>query len=186
MKQLKRSGIYKAANVNFDPARMTAFSYDWWQFVAKVRGKIVFNEYGYSNSTRKHQSKVRSVMRELGIEPDLYVSFRANMAGMGMSDIRAAHKAQQKADAEYAEQKRIERNRRAAYRRKVKRLEDYLENQCAFRDYDILPAKRFGSVNKVAVHQRVDMKTMESDVENAIQGFHRDGFGSIVFYVEGN
>lgn len=31
----------------------------------------------------------------------------------------------------------------------------------------------------------VDSDSMERDVENALYDFHRDGFGSIVFYVGG-
>lgn len=71
MKLMKRTGIYKAANVTFDPKSLNAYSYDWWRFVAFVEGLVVFNNYRYSVSTAKHQSKVRSVMRELGIKIDI-------------------------------------------------------------------------------------------------------------------
>jgi len=53
---------------------MKAFSYDWWQFVALVNGKVVFNDYNYSNATCKHQSKVRGMLHTLGINIDITVS----------------------------------------------------------------------------------------------------------------
>lgn len=62
MKRMKRTGIYKASNVTFDPLTMTAYSYGWWRFVERIGGEIVFNGYNYSPSTCKHQSKVRKVL----------------------------------------------------------------------------------------------------------------------------
>lgn len=66
-------GIYVASNVTFDPANFEAFSYRWWQFVKFINGRVVFNDYNYSNSTRGHQWKVRREMRNLGIEIDLFI-----------------------------------------------------------------------------------------------------------------
>lgn len=73
MKKMKRTGIYKGSNVEFNPATMTAVSYDWWHFLRRFGSVLVFNDYGYSMSTRRHQSKVRGVLRELGITPDLEI-----------------------------------------------------------------------------------------------------------------
>lgn len=73
MKYYKRLKLYKASNVTFDPATCRAYSYDWWRFVDRVDGKVVFNNHRYSNSTAKHQSKVHGLLRELGIKIDLYV-----------------------------------------------------------------------------------------------------------------
>lgn len=73
MKFYKRAGLYKASNVNFNPDTVQAYSYDWWRFVDVINGKVVFNNYNYSNSTCKHQSKVRSVMSDLGIKIDLFI-----------------------------------------------------------------------------------------------------------------
>lgn len=70
MKQLKKSGIYKAANVTFNPETNEAYSYAWWRFVGVVNGRVIFNNYRYSVTTAKHQSKVRSLMAQLGIEID--------------------------------------------------------------------------------------------------------------------
>lgn len=68
MKYYKRSGMYKASNVSFNPETYEAYSYDWWLFVCKIGDCIVFNNYNYSNTTSKHQSKLRSLLDELGIK----------------------------------------------------------------------------------------------------------------------
>ncbi len=73
MKYSKRLKVYKANNLVLNPETMTAFSYDWWQFLARINGKVVFNSHRYSVSTAKHQHKVRGVLSELGIKVDLYV-----------------------------------------------------------------------------------------------------------------
>lgn len=73
MKFMKRAGIFKSSNVTFNPETCQAYSYDWWRFVDRINGKVIFNNYGYSQSTRKHQSKVRSLLRSQGIEIDFEV-----------------------------------------------------------------------------------------------------------------
>ena len=73
MKYYKRANIYKASNVSFNPETKTAYSYDWWQFVKEIDGKIVFNNYPYSISTRRHQSKIQDILNELGIKVDIWV-----------------------------------------------------------------------------------------------------------------
>ena len=60
MKYYSRLNQYKASNVKFDCETQTAWSYDWWKFYGIINGKKVFNNYSYSNSTSKHQSKVWS------------------------------------------------------------------------------------------------------------------------------
>lgn len=71
MKYFTRLVLYKASNVQFDPISVQALSYDWWRFVDKVNGKVIFNNSFYSSTTCRHQSKVHSVLRTLGIEVDL-------------------------------------------------------------------------------------------------------------------
>lgn len=73
MKLMKRSNIYQASNYNvtFNPETLEAFSYKWWSFVRVIEGQVVFNNYRYSVSTSKHQSKVRRLMSDLGIKIDL-------------------------------------------------------------------------------------------------------------------
>lgn len=64
---------YKASNVEFNTVTQTATSYGWWLFVSRINGKLVFNNYMYSNTTDRHQSKVRSLLRKLGISVDLTI-----------------------------------------------------------------------------------------------------------------
>ena len=112
MKYFKRLGLYKASNVTFDPSTCTALSYDWWVFVKRIEGKVVFNGYRYSVSTAKHQRKVRTLLRELGIRIDLEVSFKVAQAVQDLENF------------ERAEYRRIERNKRARENRAAKRLRE--------------------------------------------------------------
>lgn len=77
MKYFKRANIYKASNVTFNPETLKAYSYDWWCFVKPINGKLVFNNYYYSNTTCRHQQKVRGLLYDLGIKIDLIVSTRS-------------------------------------------------------------------------------------------------------------
>lgn len=79
MKYMKRAGVYKASNVEFNPQKIQAFSYAWWKFVKVFGNHVVFNNYHYSNSTRKHQSKVRGIMHELGIKIDFVANVRESL-----------------------------------------------------------------------------------------------------------
>ncbi len=184
MKQLKHSGIWKATNVTFDPSSCNAYSYVWWRFVARIEGKVLFNNYRYSVTTAKHQRKVADLLEQLGIKVDVTMPLpRGIRADQSYAEMVVEAEEQLCYNYLKEESKRIERNERAALRRAAAKLTDYLENSVAFRDYEIKPVKQFGSYNKVAVHQVVESKTLESDVQNALHSFHRDGFGSVVFYV---
>lgn len=85
MKYFKRSNVYKASNVSFHPDTISAYSYGWWKFVASINGTIIFNNYSYSSSTCKHQYKVRRLLEQLGIVPDLYIE-----APKGLQDLSSA------------------------------------------------------------------------------------------------
>lgn len=128
-------------------------------------------------------------MSQLGVDIGMFVHLRSGLQSINsLSELYLAEEESQ-CDMFLAEElKRQERNAKASYRRKVRKLEDYLENSVAFRDYDIVDRSRFGKAEdtlatKVAVHQVVDNATLEKDVENALYNFHRDGFGRVVFYV---
>lgn len=79
MKYYARLKIYKSNNVTFDPETLSAYSYDWWQFVRVINGKVVFNGYFYSPTTAKHQSKVRNLLASLNINIDVVVKTRAGL-----------------------------------------------------------------------------------------------------------
>jgi hypothetical protein len=85
MKYYSRLKLYKASNVYFNPETCQAYSYNWWRFVDRIKGKVVFNGYTYSSSTSKHQSKVRSVLASKGIKIDFYIE-----APRGLQDLDAA------------------------------------------------------------------------------------------------
>ncbi len=194
MKLMKRTNTYKAVNVTFDPNKIEAYSYGWWKFVAVIEGKVVFNNYFYSQSTSKHQRKVKSLMADLGIKIDIEMPIpeglqpmnlrgRGQASGVTLSDlcIQAENYLCDRFLADEA--KRIERNKKSRMKRLKSKLELYLETSVHFRDYEIRSAESFGSYNKIAVHQIVEPQSLEQDVENAINNFSRDGFGSIVFYI---
>ena len=73
MKYIKKRARYEADNVWFDANTSTAMSYNWWVFVKKINGLVVFNNHGYSHATMGHQRKVRALLNTLGITIDLEV-----------------------------------------------------------------------------------------------------------------
>ena len=82
MKFIKKRNQYEASNVTCNIEELTAFSYNWWKFLAVINGKLVFNDYSYSTSTRKHQIKVRNLLAEKGIKIDVIVE-----SPKGLSDL---------------------------------------------------------------------------------------------------
>jgi len=87
MKYFTRLNVFKGSNVCFNPETLEATSYDWWFFVKKINGKLVFNDYRYSNSTRRHQRNVQSLLNQLGIKINLYVNQRESLS----SGIKVSH-----------------------------------------------------------------------------------------------
>lgn len=73
MKFIKKRNQYEASNVSFDPENISAVSYNWWEFVKVINGKVVFNDYNYSPSTCKHQIKVRRLLETLNIKVDVVI-----------------------------------------------------------------------------------------------------------------
>lgn len=85
MKYQPRKKQFKASNVYFDVEKCQAYSYEWWRFVDRIGGLVVFNDYSYSISTNKHQQKVRRVLEELGLQVDVTIR-----APKGLQQIEAA------------------------------------------------------------------------------------------------
>tara|TARA_R100000773_G_C4191385_1_gene97176 strand:- start:347 stop:811 length:465 start_codon:yes stop_codon:yes gene_type:complete len=72
MKYYTRLKKYKASNVSLTiEPKLEAYSYAWWLFVVRYKGLVIFNNTNYSNSTNKHQSKVRDVLDDLNIKIDI-------------------------------------------------------------------------------------------------------------------
>lgn len=221
MKYFSRLQCWKASNITFKQFPLSARSYKHWCFVMRLpNGKVVFNDYRYSVTTSKHQSKVRGLLNQLGIQIDCFVNIRSSLDEYsGKSALRAAYwdlnteraKTIKKTFRVKLSQEEIQdiynqieeaecdayleralkyatKADAAEYAARVQRLTDYLENDVAFWDYDIVSREKFGDADeplaaKIAVHQVVDSNSMEKDVEDALHAFSRDGFGSVVFYV---
>ena len=79
MKYFKRLKVYKGSNVYFNPATCEGLSYDWWQVVKKIKGKVVFNWYHYSQSTRWHQYALEALLKQLGIKVHLTINLREGL-----------------------------------------------------------------------------------------------------------
>ena len=86
MKYIKKRNRYEAPNVTFLKDNMEAFSYDWWQFVKIIDGKVVFNNYSYSQATNKHQRKVRNLMSDLDIKIDYFVESACGLQSIDWFD----------------------------------------------------------------------------------------------------
>ena len=76
MKLLVTKNQYKKSNnelnVSPDLKEISAYSYEWWQYIATDKvGNVIFNNTTYSNSTRKHQSDSRRKLGDLGIDFNL-------------------------------------------------------------------------------------------------------------------
>jgi len=81
LKYFKRLNVYKNSTGScvFYPETLIADSYGHWEFVKRIRGKVVFNDYNYSPTTSAHQSCVRSLLKELKIKIDYTVNTRCSL-----------------------------------------------------------------------------------------------------------
>lgn len=77
-----RLGYYTnpSKNAKFYLDRTEATSYNWWSFVKKINGKVVFNEYRYSSETSSHQYGVKKLLELLKIKIDITVSTRESLS----------------------------------------------------------------------------------------------------------
>ena len=125
MKYYKRLKLYKASNVSFNPEKCLALSYDWWQFVKRIGGKIVVNSYRYSPTTGNHQNKVSRLMRQLGIEPDAIIECPA-----GLQDLSSA-----KGYYEYCI-----KGLQEAMAKQRSHVAKNIERKCSIKNYEIMLA----------------------------------------------
>lgn len=81
---VKRDHVIKNSTGSFelDLTKLHATSYGWWDMLRFCQDKLVRNRYNYSNSTAKQQNKLWSLLRDLGITPDMTVSFRNNSGSL--------------------------------------------------------------------------------------------------------
>ena len=76
LKYMKKAEFYKNYNGNniVNLQDLTAFSYQWWQYLAKLdNGLLVMNNSTYSNSTTKHQRQCLNLLINNNIEPDVII-----------------------------------------------------------------------------------------------------------------
>jgi hypothetical protein len=87
MKYFPRLKVYKnSTNTNwFNPETLEARSYRHWAYLKMINGQLVFNNYMFSNSTAKHQSKLRQLLRELNISIDYFIE-----SPNGLQDLNSA------------------------------------------------------------------------------------------------
>jgi len=123
MKYFPKLAIYKASNVTYEPATFTARSYNHWQFCKVIEGQLIFNTYPYSNTTRRHISKVRDLVAStLNVNNITFVEFDLNLQHIDkLTDVYYWELVYAKRKEEEREERRIERNRRARERRQALR-----------------------------------------------------------------
>ncbi len=82
MEKLKTRNEYVGCNrkCRYYADKEEAYSYGHWCFVKRINGKLVFNDYNYSHTTRRHQNAVKSLLRELGVKIDLYVYMHSSLS----------------------------------------------------------------------------------------------------------
>lgn len=75
LKYFSRADIHKNSSGTNEVSlsKIEAFSYRHWQYLAKFRGKVIFNNYSYSNSTSKHQGDTKSLLYDNDIKVDLFL-----------------------------------------------------------------------------------------------------------------
>jgi endo-beta-N-acetylglucosaminidase D len=80
MKYFKQANIYKnsTGTNSVSLEKCEAYSYDWWQYLTKVNGLVIFNNYFYSPTTSKHQSNCRGLLHDAGIKIDLLLDFNGH------------------------------------------------------------------------------------------------------------
>lgn len=82
MKYYTRLHMFKGSNNVFNPIEMTAYSYNWWRYLEIIKGKLVFNDYSYSQQTNNHQGSLWGVLRQLGIKVDATVHIRGGLQAL--------------------------------------------------------------------------------------------------------
>lgn len=80
-------------NNYFNPETFEAVSYNWWTYVTKIKGKVVFNAYPYSPTTQNHQSEMRKLLKHLQIKIDVTVSMRESLGSFHSEALEGLYRA---------------------------------------------------------------------------------------------
>lgn len=119
MKYYKKAGIYKnsTGSCTYSPEREEAHSYNWWCFLKRINGVLVFNDYSYSVSTTAHQSRIRSMLSQEGKEIGLFIN-----APRGLDDLGSAlryYKVEIESAQEYLNKPRIRKTTKESLKMKI-------------------------------------------------------------------
>lgn len=151
-KKRRNSFESSTGNCTFSLDDCRAYSYRWWRFVdyRKELGGLVFNNYTYSSSTSKHQSKVRRLIGLLGLKVVAHIE-----APRGLDDMSVAIKHY------YDKLFTLEAEMRNPRRKKS--LDSYRESQhVAIHDKIKLVKRLGGRISKA------DIETIANDVEDSV------------------
>lgn len=91
MKYYTRLHLFKGSNNVFDPVAVKAYSYDWWRYLEVIKGKVVFNNFSYSQQTNGHQSNLKGVLKDLGIKIDVVVHIYRGLQALGSESLTEAY-----------------------------------------------------------------------------------------------
>lgn len=122
MKNLKRQpNMWQGSNVWFDSEKINGVSYNGWYFVRKMHGKVVFNEYRYSNTTSKHQYKVESLMNQLRIKIDIVIDVKESLTNIKLEEMSIKQLITE------SKRQKLERETYKRTQQKIKRIKKRLE-----------------------------------------------------------
>lgn len=77
---LVTKNLFRDGSCNyFDLEEFKAVSYNWWTYLCKINGKVVFNDYNYSSTTNKHQASMRCLLEVLNIKVDIWVDISQSL-----------------------------------------------------------------------------------------------------------
>ena len=82
MKYFSRLGYWKnsTGSNKISLTDRAAYSYDWWKYLTKVNGLVIFNNTRYSSSTSKHQAECISLLGDTG-KPDIVLNYTQQSLG---------------------------------------------------------------------------------------------------------
>ena len=87
-----RLNLWKDGKNNvFNPYTLEATSYNWWIYLKKIKGKLVFNTYPYSKTKQRHQNHMHKLLKELNIKIDVKVSTRQSLHNFSNSALYAKY-----------------------------------------------------------------------------------------------
>lgn len=91
LKWRPRLKIWKSGSLQWNPETQEAWSYNWC-FAKRINGKMVFNEYRYSNTTTRHQWEMRGFLKDHKIKIDLTIDTQKSLTH-GDAGLTALHNA---------------------------------------------------------------------------------------------